>query len=119
MKSRAVAFWLAFFLGFFGVHRFYLGKVITGIIWFFTSALFTFGYIADLFFLAFGFTRDANGKELSEPGFFHALIIKIVCLLVVFAYVSIIAFIFYAIMHGINNFVPNKLPELLPAPVVL
>ncbi|AFU98231.1 NINE protein [Simiduia agarivorans] len=39
------------FLGFFGVHRFYMGKWITGIIWFFTCGLFLFGYLYDLWTL--------------------------------------------------------------------
>ncbi|QDT17805.1 TM2 domain-containing protein [Alienimonas californiensis] len=36
------------FLGIFGVHRFYLGKWVTGLIWFFTLGLFGFGWIWDL-----------------------------------------------------------------------
>ena len=39
------------FLGFFGVHRFYMGKWITGIIWFFTGGLFLLGYLYDLWTL--------------------------------------------------------------------
>lgn len=35
------------FLGIFGAHRFYMGKWITGIIWFFTCGLFLFGYLYD------------------------------------------------------------------------
>ena len=35
------------FLGYFGVHRFYLGKWISGLIWFFTGGLFLLGYAYD------------------------------------------------------------------------
>ena len=35
------------FLGFFGVHRFYMGKVVTGIIYLFTAGLFTIGIVYD------------------------------------------------------------------------
>ena len=36
------------FLGIFGVHRFYMGKWVTGIIYFFTGGLFTIGWLYDL-----------------------------------------------------------------------
>ena len=39
------------FLGIFGVHRFYMGKWITGVIWFFTGGLFLLGYLYDLWTL--------------------------------------------------------------------
>lgn len=36
------------FLGILGIHRFYLGKWITGIIWFVTGGFFLIGYLYDL-----------------------------------------------------------------------
>jgi TM2 domain-containing membrane protein YozV len=42
---------LLVFLGFFGVHRFYLGKWITGLLWFFTGGFFVIGYLYDLWTL--------------------------------------------------------------------
>jgi TM2 domain-containing membrane protein YozV len=39
------------FLGFFGVHRFYMGKFITGIIYLFTGGLFALGWLYDLWTL--------------------------------------------------------------------
>lgn len=49
-RSLTVSYLLAAlgFLGVSGVHRFYLGKPITGIIWFFTGGLFMLGTIYDL-----------------------------------------------------------------------
>lgn len=42
-----VAWVLLTFLGMFGIHRLYMGKWITGIIYFFTGGLFLVGYLYD------------------------------------------------------------------------
>ncbi len=39
------------FLGLFGIHRFYLGKWVTGIIWLFTGGLLGLGYLYDMWTL--------------------------------------------------------------------
>ncbi len=46
-----IAWLLLTFLGAFGVHRLYLGKWITGVIWFFTGGLFLMGWLYDLWTL--------------------------------------------------------------------
>lgn len=46
-KNYNVAWILLTFLGIFGVHRLYLGKWVTAIIWFFTGGLFLLGYLYD------------------------------------------------------------------------
>jgi TM2 domain-containing membrane protein YozV len=43
----SIAWLLLTFLGIFGVHRFYLGKWITGIIWMLTGGGFLIGYLYD------------------------------------------------------------------------
>lgn len=47
-KDKWVAFWLCLFLGVFGVHKFYEGKVGMGFLYLFTFGLFFIGWIVDL-----------------------------------------------------------------------
>lgn len=53
MKSTGMAYllWSLCFFGFAGIHRFYLGKPISGLIWFLTWGLFGVGQIVDLFLI--------------------------------------------------------------------
>ena len=46
-----VSWCLLTFLGYFGVHRMYMGKWLTGVIWFFTGGLFALGYLYDFWTL--------------------------------------------------------------------
>ncbi|MCP4981408.1 MAG: NINE protein [Gammaproteobacteria bacterium] len=50
-KSYTLSWIFLTFLGIFGIHRFYLGKWITGLIWLFTGGLFLFGLLYDLWTL--------------------------------------------------------------------
>lgn len=49
--SYDISWVLLTFLGVLGLHRMYLGKWITGVIWFFTGGLFFLGYLYDLWTL--------------------------------------------------------------------
>lgn len=50
-RSQWVAFVLCLLLGVIGIHRFYLGYHLTGIIYFFTVGFFLIGWLVDLIFL--------------------------------------------------------------------
>lgn len=51
-KSYFVAYLLWLFLGFLGLHRFYMGRTGTGLLYFVTFGLFCMGWIFDLFYTA-------------------------------------------------------------------
>src|SRR5271166_2049850 len=44
-RSRLIALLLCLFLGYVGVHRFYVGKIGTGVLWLLTGGLFGIGYV--------------------------------------------------------------------------
>lgn len=46
-KDYSVAWLLHMFLGVFGLHRFYLGKIVSGIFWLLTGGLFLIGWLFD------------------------------------------------------------------------
>ncbi|OKP95785.1 TM2 domain-containing protein [Paenibacillus sp. P46E] len=52
-KSKWVSVLLCFFLGVFGVHRFYEGKIGTGILYLFTGGLMGIGALVDFIILLF------------------------------------------------------------------
>ncbi len=47
MKNKWVAFFLCFFLGYLGAHKFYEGKLGMGILYLFTGGLFGIGWLID------------------------------------------------------------------------
>ena len=61
MRSTGMAYllWVLWLFGFAGIHRFYLGKPISGLIWFFTWGLFGIGQILDLLFIP-GMVEEKN-----------------------------------------------------------
>lgn len=63
-KSKWTALILCLLLGMAGVHRFYVGKVGTGLLWLLTMGMFGFGAFIDFFVILFGGFRDSNGMPL-------------------------------------------------------
>lgn len=70
MKSTGVGYllWLFSLFGFAGFHRFYAGKWVTGIIWFFTLGFFFIGTIVDLFLIPGMIDRANLNKRLQMAG---------------------------------------------------
>jgi len=58
VKNYGVTLALVLLLGFVGGHRFYAGKVGTGILFLFTGGLFLVGWIVDIFTVLFGKFTD-------------------------------------------------------------
>ncbi|NLA27010.1 MAG: TM2 domain-containing protein [Firmicutes bacterium] len=65
-KKRLVALLLCFFLGVLGVHRFYVGKVGTGILWLVTLGVLGIGALVDLIMIIIGSFKDNEGRVLEE-----------------------------------------------------
>ena len=63
-KSKVAAALLCFFLGALGVHRFYVGKVGTGIVQLLTLGGFGIWALIDFIMILMGSFTDANGKQL-------------------------------------------------------
>jgi TM2 domain-containing membrane protein YozV len=63
MYSNGTAYllWLLCFLGLCGIHRFYAGKPISGLIWLFTGGLLFIGQFIDLFLIP-GMVDQANRR---------------------------------------------------------
>ena len=64
-KSRAVALALCIPLGVFGAHRFYAGKIGTGILQLCTMGGFGLWWLFDLITIASGEFRDVDGRRVS------------------------------------------------------
>lgn len=65
-KSWLVALLLCLFVGLLGVHRFYTGKIGTGILWLLTVGCFGIGWLVDLIMIACGSYKDCFGRPLSH-----------------------------------------------------
>lgn len=81
MRSKSVTLLLCAFLGIFGIHRFYLGKVGTGILWLLTCGCFGIGSFIDFILICTNNLKDSNGQELKRdvsPGIVAVLMLPLV-----------------------------------------
>ena len=63
-KSRLAALFLCFFLGVFGVHRFYVGKIGTGILQVITLGGLGIWSMIDFIIIAVGAFKDTEGRPV-------------------------------------------------------
>ncbi|MEY4136343.1 MAG: hypothetical protein RL205_471 [Actinomycetota bacterium] len=62
--SRLIALLLCIFLGFLGIHRFYVGKWGTGILMLLTGGLLGIWVIIDIILICVGAFRDKQGRPV-------------------------------------------------------
>ncbi|ODP27978.1 putative membrane protein YozV [Paenibacillus nuruki] len=63
-KSNLVSLLLCIFFGYLGIHRFYVGKVGTGLLMLFTAGLGGVWVIIDIIIIILGKFRDKEGYSL-------------------------------------------------------
>jgi len=66
-KNWTLTFILCLMVGIFGVHRFYVGKLLTGFIQFMTFGGFGVWWLIDLYLIGTGKFRDKDGYLLADP----------------------------------------------------
>lgn len=65
-KSRTVSMILSFFLGMFGIDRFYIGNIGLGVGKLLTFGGFGFWALGDIIYIALGKARDKDGKSVIQ-----------------------------------------------------
>lgn len=65
-KSKTVTLILCIFLGYLGVHKFYVGKIGGGLLYLLTGGLFGLGWLIDIIVIATGHFQDGFGLVIRE-----------------------------------------------------
>jgi len=60
-----ILMWITIPLGWLGVHRFFVGKIGTGLLWFFTLGISGLGWIIDIATVASGRFKDKQGNVIT------------------------------------------------------
>lgn len=63
-KTKGTTALLCFFLGWLGIHRFYVGKTGTGVLYLLTAGLFGIGELCDLIMILCGSFTDKDGYQI-------------------------------------------------------
>lgn len=99
MKSKKVTLLLSFFLGWTGAHRFYTGKIGTGILWLLTGGLFGIGALVDFILICADGFKDKQGHALAKD-------VTLITIFIMAGYIAIclfIAIIIMALGNSTNN----------------
>ncbi len=65
-KKRLPALLLCFFFAGLGIHRFYVGKIGTGVLWLLTGGIFGIGALIDFIMIIVGSFTDKEGKRIKS-----------------------------------------------------
>ena len=113
MKSKLVTFLLCFFLGGFGAHRFYLGKIGTAVLWLLTHGCFGIGTLVDNINICRNKMTDRNGNKLNEDVKNSIPWIIDVCACII----SLLLVIVLLVVGGLGIFFMNKSAVEIKEPI--
>ncbi len=65
-KSRLITLLLCLLVGELGIHRFYVGKIGTGVLWLLTGGVLGIGWLVDLICIVLGSFKDSDGNEITN-----------------------------------------------------